>query len=139
MVLLACAPIGRLHADGVAAALALGLATGGWAETDSYALREAYTGAELAQALAEDRFEIRLRRARALVIAVEQLVRDGLAATAAFDLATRARQGGVPAFAVAARAEIDPFTARMLDLQVVLQARGPLGLQRAGERLAEAI
>jgi glycerate kinase len=138
-LLLACAPIGRLDADAVADALARGLAVGGWPETDRYALRGACADPELAQTLAEDRFDRRLHGSRALVIAVEQLSRDGFAGTAAFDLATRARQGGVPAFAIAARAEIDAFTARMLDLQVVLQARGARGLERAGERLAAVI
>jgi hypothetical protein len=139
VVLLACAPIGGVQASGVAAALARGLAAGGWTETDAYPLDDDRAGPELAQALTEDRFERRLHRARALLIAVRELEQDGLPGTAAFDLATRARQGGVPAYAVAGRVEIDAFTARMLDLQLVLAAHGPGGLEQAGRRLAAAI
>jgi glycerate kinase len=137
--LLACDRIGRLGPGAVAEALARGLAAGGWPETDRYELHEAHAGPDLAEALAKDDFDRRLHRARALVIAVDELLRDDLAATAAFDLATRSRQGGVPTYALAGRVEIDAFTARMLDLQLVVQARGPRGLEQAARRLAAVI
>jgi glycerate kinase len=53
-----------------------------------------------------------------------------------FEIATRARQGGVPCYAIAAHNALDPFEARILDLQVVLEAGGERGLSAAGRKLA---
>jgi hypothetical protein len=81
-------------------------------------------------------FEARLHRARALVLVLPTLDRGTLLARGmAFELATRARQGGVPAYAIAARDELDSFEHRILDLQAVLPARGGRGLAAAGQRL----
>jgi hypothetical protein len=137
--LLACTSVGRLSPAAVCRALARGLAAARVTEADSLALDDTRGGAGLARALTELDFDARLRRSRALILAVEELPCDGLAGTAAFELATRARQGGIPAYAVTGRDRIDSFTARMLDLQVVLQARGPGGLAQAGERLGSLI
>jgi hypothetical protein len=82
-------------------------------------------------------FDERLRRARAVIVGAERLSRETLQGSPVFEIATRARQAGVPAYAVTARDELDPFDARMLDLQVVLEANGPRGLGAAGRRLAE--
>jgi glycerate 2-kinase len=84
--------------------------------------------------------DARLRRARTVVIATscldhETLLRRG----AVFEIATRARQAGVPCCAVAGRDELDPFEARILDLQVVLEAADTRALVRAGSRLADLI
>jgi hypothetical protein len=43
----------------------------------------------------------------------------------------------VPAYAVSEESELDPFDARMLDLQAILQARTQRALTAAGRRLAE--
>ena len=51
-----------------------------------------------------------------------RLDRGTLAGSPAFEIATRARQAGVPAYAVTGVNELDAFDARMLDLQVILQA-----------------
>jgi hypothetical protein len=133
--LLACTSVGRLSPAAVCRALSRGLAAARIAEPDPFALDDARAGAAFARVLAVRDFDDRLRRSRALILAVEELAFDGLAGTAAFELATRARQGGIPAYAVTGHGRLDSFTARMLDLQVVLQARGPRSLAQAGERL----
>jgi hypothetical protein len=76
---------------------------------------------------------------RAVVIAVPALAESTLAGSAAFEVATVARQSGVPCYAVAASAELNTFDLRILDLQLVLRARGAVTLRRAGELLAELI
>ena len=59
--------------------------------------------------------------------------------TPAFELATRARQGGVPCYAVTAENGLDSFQARILDLQLVLQAGAPRSLRAAGSALAQEV
>ena len=76
---------------------------------------------------------------RAVVVAVPALAERTLAGSAAFEVATLARQSGVPCYAVAAAVELNAFDLRILDLQVVLRARGASALRKAGERLAELI
>jgi hypothetical protein len=80
-----------------------------------------------------------LHAARALVIADPDLCGEGPPRRASFELATRARQGGVPAHAVSAVRAPDLFEARMLDLQVVLHARTERSLEEAGAQLAQLI
>lgn len=82
-------------------------------------------------------FDPRMKRARAVIVGAQRLERDTLPASPVFEIATRARQAGVPAYAVAGFSELDAFDARMLDLQLVLQARTLRGLSAAGRRLAE--
>ena len=69
------------------------------------------------------------------MVAERSLSERSLAASATFELATRARQAGVPAYAVSADDELNSFDARMLDLQVVLQAESVRALTAAGKRL----
>jgi glycerate kinase len=80
-----------------------------------------------------------MRRARALVLAQRRLAESTLQASAAFELATRARQTGVPCYALTARNGLDAFDARMLDLQLVIEARDLAALQAAGRRLARQL
>lgn len=80
-----------------------------------------------------------LRSARAVVIAAAELDERTLAGSSTFELATNARQLGVPAYAVTAENALDLFDARMLDLQAVLQARTTRALTGAGRRLAALI
>ena len=54
-----------------------------------------------------------------------------------FEIATRARQRGVPAYAVTAANELNAFDARILDLQLILMARDVPALVSAGRKLAE--
>ncbi len=82
-------------------------------------------------------FDARLKRARAVIVGSGLLSRETLPGSPVFEIATKARQAGVPAYAVTAHNDLDPFDARMLDLQVVLEANGPRELSAAGRRLAE--
>jgi glycerate kinase len=84
-------------------------------------------------------FDARMRRARAVVVAAERLHERTLAGSITFEITTRARQGGVPAYAVTTENALEPFDARILDLQVILQARGTRALVTAGRKLAQLI
>jgi glycerate kinase len=81
-------------------------------------------------------FDRRMRAARALVIARERLDDRTLAGSVAFEAATRARQGGAPAYAVTGHNALDPFEARIVDLQVILEAGTTRALNAAGRKLA---
>jgi hypothetical protein len=62
-----------------------------------------------------------------------------LAGSIAFEIATRARQGGVPAYAVTAENRLDAFDARIMDLQRIVQAADGRALRAAGKRLAATV
>ncbi len=81
----------------------------------------------------------RLLVARCVVIATGRLDERTLAGSLAFEVATSARQSGVPAYAVTAENALDPFDARMLDLQTILQASSARALRTAGGKLARLI
>ncbi len=83
--------------------------------------------------------DARLHRARAVVVGARRLDEGTLLGSATFELATRARQGGVPAYAVAMENALSLFDARILDLQAILEAHDVRGLRRAGKRLAEFV
>ena len=91
---------------------------------------------DVGRALQELGFDARMRRARAVVIAAERLQERTLAGSVTFEIATRARQGGVPAYAVTRENTLEPFDARILDLQLILQARSLNALVAAGRELA---
>jgi glycerate 2-kinase len=138
--LLACEPFSlRLGAAGVAAALGAGLTAAGAPEPDSVELPTGADDRTTAALLEHEGFHGRMRAARAVVIAVRSLAEQTLAGSAAFEIATLARQSGVPCYAVAAKLELNEFDLRILDLQLVLRARGAGTLREAGERLAEVI
>ena len=138
--LLACEPFSaRLGAAGVAAALAGGLTAAGAPAPDELVLALDADDRATAALLAHAGFHGRLLAARAVVIAVPSLAESTLAGSAAFELATLARQSGVPCYAVAAKVELNDFDLRILDLQLVLRARGAGTLRQAGERLADVI
>ena len=85
-------------------------------------------------------FDARMRLARAVVIAAKRLDHETLLQRDnASEVATRARQTGVPCYAVAASVGLDLFEARILDLQVVLEARGEPALVGAGRQLARIV
>jgi hypothetical protein len=134
--LLTCGAFPSLAPAAVASALARGLLDGGVAAVDEQLLGSERGGPGLERLLAAEDFDARLRRSRALILAVAAIERDTLAGSTAFELATRARQGGVPAYAVTSGPVPDAFTARMLDLQVVLVAAGARALRAAGRTLA---
>lgn len=140
-VLVLAEPFGEgLDGEHVASALARGLRTGGQLACDCCGLQESpETRSRTAALLDECDFDRRMRAARAVVIARARLDDRTLAGSVAFEAATRARQGGVPAYAVTAHDELDPFEARIVDLQVVLQAGSSRALSAAGRRLAALV
>lgn len=127
----------RLSADAVAAGLARGLRTGGAPVPDVCLLEadERPQGDPRAH-LDSIGFDVRMRRARAVVIAAERLQERTLTGSMTFEIATRARQAGVPSYAITAVNLLEEFDARILDLQLVIEARTPRALRAAGERLA---
>ena len=55
------------------------------------------------------------------------------------EIATRARQAGVPCFAIVGTSELDAFGARMLDLQRVLEAGDLDAIAAAAASLADVL
>ena len=140
VLLAACRFDARLGAERVAASIGKGLRAGGWPEPDVLAIiGEAGPGGRVRERLDELDFDARMRRARAVVMAARRLEEGALVGSIAFEIATRARQSGVPAYAVAAQNRLGPFDARMLDLQVIIEAATVPALVAAGKRLAELI
>lgn len=84
-------------------------------------------------------FEVRMLAARAVVVGEGQLDAQTLQGKIAGEIATRARQRGVPAHAVTGRNELDPFDQRILDIGAILEAGTPAELEAAGTALAELI
>lgn len=130
----------RLSASTVAAAIARGIQASGLPEPDLCPLSPADEATADVRALLDSiDFDARMRRARAVVIAAPLLEERTLAGSLAFEIATRARQSGVPAYAVTAENRLDAFDARILDLQLILEARGPRSLETAGRKLAGVV
>ena len=116
-----------LALDGLdAAALARGLVAAGLPDPDVHDPAEGLDAP----------FDARLRAAFAVVVGEPRLDRHTLRGRPLFEIATRARQAGVPCHAVVGEDALDPFAKRILDLQHVLEARGPAQLEAAGGRLA---
>jgi len=125
LMLAVCAFGDELPAPRVVEALARGVRAGGMPDPDQCPIEDS---------LPAD-FDVRMRRARAVVVGARRLDRHSLQGSPVFEIATRARQAGVPVYAVTAVSELDAFDARMLDLQVILEARGTRGLSTAGRKL----
>jgi len=148
-VLIACAAFGSsLSAKAVASAIAEGIEDGALLEPDVCALSERDVGApptpsndaEAVRRLLEELdFDARMRGARSVIVGAERLEERTLAGSITFEIATRARQAGVPAYAVTRKNELDPFDARVLDLQLILQARTRKALVGAGLELAQLV
>jgi glycerate kinase len=137
-LLIACGPFGAsLSATAVANALARGIQDAGRPEPDICALALLEEPIiEVRELLDELDFDARMRRARAVVIGAERLRERTLAGSVTFEIATRARQSGVPAYAVTGENALAAFDARILDLQLILEARSRGALVAAGRRLA---
>jgi glycerate kinase len=131
----------RLDAERVTDAIALGLRDGGRpAEACPLATATAATrGVGIAMLLESLDFDARMRSARAVVLAALRLHEDTLAGSVTFEIATRARQAGVPAYAVTGEDLLDSFDARILDLQTIVQARTHRSLRSAGRKLATLV
>ncbi len=81
-------------------------------------------------------FDRRLHTARAVVTGEGRLDQQSLAGKLISEIATRARQAGVPCHAVVGSRELDAFGARVLDLQAILEAGTVAELEAAGRELA---
>jgi glycerate kinase len=120
------------------AAAAGGLAGGLWA----FAGAELFSGASLV--LDTLGFDSRMRDARAVVTGEGRLDEQTLQGKAVFEVATRCRQAGVPAYAVVGQDFLDEFGKRLLGVEVVAAARNGMRaseeeIERAARRLGRRI
>jgi Glycerate kinase family len=138
--LIATGPFGGLPAERVAALIARGLRHAGRPAADLLPLaREGESPAELRELLDGHHLDARVRAARAVILGRWRLQERTLAGSVFFEIATRARQAGVPAYAVAGRNRLDSFDARILDLQLLIEASSERALVAAGRTLANVI
>ncbi len=154
-VLIAVEPFGEgLSAERAGAALGRGLGTGDpslGVDVCPIEPTEGERQKDVRKLLDALGFDARMRAARAVVVATGCLDERTLAETgmlaeggclpasvgsAVFEIATRARQAGVPTYAVSAENCLNLFDARILDLQVMWEARSTQALRKAGEKLA---
>jgi glycerate kinase len=84
-------------------------------------------------------FDARMRAARCVITGEGRLDESSLAGKLVSEVATRARQAGVPCDAVCGRRELDAMGARVLDLERILEASTLSELRVAGRALAEVI
>jgi glycerate 2-kinase len=84
-------------------------------------------------------FDRRMRAAHAVITGEGRLDDQSLVGKAVSEVATRARQAGVPCHAVVGANDLDRFGARILDLQTVTEAGTPRQLRAAGRRLGGVI
>jgi len=139
--LVAAGPFGpRLAAQHVAATIARGLQAGGLPAPDLCPIVPSDAPRSDIRALLDALdFDARMRRSRAVVLGEWRLAERTLEGSAAFEIATRARQAGVPTYAVTAENRLDSFDARILDLQAIVLAGSARALAAAGRRLAALI
>jgi glycerate kinase len=123
----------------VVAAIGRGVLAGGLPEPDLCPIEGMEAARGVAQLLDALDFDQRMRRARAVIIGDAHLEERALAGSVTFEIATRARQRGVPAYAVTGVNELNAFDARILDLQVILQASSVRALVAAGRTLATLV
>ena len=84
-------------------------------------------------------FDARMRAARAVIVGEGRIDEQTLQGKIAGEIATRARQAGVPCFAIVGTRELDAFGARMLDLQRVLEATDLDAIAAAAASLADVL
>ncbi len=84
-------------------------------------------------------FDRRMRASRAVITGEGRLDGQSLVGKVVSEVATRARQAGVPCHAVVGARELDRFGQRILDLQTVLEAGTVAELERAGYELADVL
>ena len=80
-----------------------------------------------------------MRAARAVVTGEGKIDEQSLAGKVVSEVATRARQSGVPCYAVVGKRELDSFGARVLDLQAIIEAGSLEEIEAAGRRLANLV
>jgi glycerate kinase len=110
-----------------------GLAGGLWAREGA----ELVAGAPFVLAALE--FDRRLRASRAVIVGEGRLDRTSLQGKIAAEIATRARQIGVPAHAIVGSCALDRFDARILDLQEILEAGDEAAIEAAAASLIRVI
>ncbi len=110
-----------------------GLAGGLWAQFDA----ELVSGAPFVLSAVD--YDARMRAARAVITGEGRLDRQSLVGKLVSEVATRARQAGVPCHAVVGSNALDLFDMRILDLQLVLEASTLAELEAAGAELGAAI
>jgi glycerate kinase len=110
-----------------------GLAGGLWAEFNA----ELVSGAVFV--LNAVGYDARMRAARAVVTGEGRLDHQSLVGKVVSEVATRARQAGVPCHAVVGVNQLAPFDARILDLQLVLEASTLKEIEAAGAQIGELI
>jgi glycerate kinase len=84
-------------------------------------------------------FDERMLASAAVVVGEGRFDVTSLEGKIAAEIATRARQRGVPAHAIVGSCALERFDARILDLQEIIVAGDESALERAGERLAAVI
>jgi len=84
-------------------------------------------------------FDERLLASAAVVVGEGRLDATSLEGKITAEIATRARQRGVPAHAIVGSCALERFDARILDLQEILEAGDETALELAGEQLAGVI
>lgn len=129
----------RLSASAVALSISRGLQAGDLPEADLCPLPPLDRDDDPRELLDSLDFDLRMRAARAVIVATRRLHESTLARSLIFEIATRARQSGVPAYAVTATNELDSFDARILDLQLILAGKGAQTLEAAGRALADVL
>ena len=84
-------------------------------------------------------FDERMRASRAVIVGEGRIDEQTLQGKIAGEIATRARQTGVPCFAIVGSNGLDAFGARMLDLQRVLEATDLDAIAAAAASLVDVI
>ena len=110
-----------------------GLSGGLWAEFGA----ELVPGAQFVLDAVD--FDRRMRAARAVVTGEGKLDQQSLAGKLVSEIATRARQAGVPCHAIVGTRELDSFGVRVLDLQAVFEASTTRQISAAARRLADVL
>jgi glycerate kinase len=84
-------------------------------------------------------FDARMRASRAVIVGEGRIDEQTMQGKIAGEIATRARQAGVPCFAIVGMSELDAFGARMLDLQRVIEATDLDAIAAAAASLADVL
>jgi glycerate 2-kinase len=84
-------------------------------------------------------FDRRMRAARCVVTGEGGLDQQTLEGKVVGEIGTRARQAGVPLHAIVGSNRLDRFGARIIDLQVILEASTAAELEAAGEDLGRRL
>ncbi len=84
-------------------------------------------------------FDRRLRASRAVIVGEGRLDATSLHGKIAAEIATRARQQGVPAHAIVGSCALERFDARILDLQEILEAGDEASIEDAAASLVRVI